>query len=82
MLVIRPTADTFTHYSDILREINRESTSINEIRIFSFENVRYIFNNHIDQFVRMRQLDEISNTNQLIIYSNYNSVSDEQREAM
>lgn len=81
VLVIRPTADTISYYSNILREIRRDNASSNEIRIFEFEHVRYIFNNHIDQFVRLRQLDEISSINQLIIYSNYNSVSDEQREA-
>lgn len=79
--MIRPTADTISYYANILREIRRDNASTNEIRIFEFEYVRYIFNNHVDQFVRLRQLDEISSINQLIIYSNYNSVSNEQRKA-
>lgn len=45
------------------------------LRLFEFEHVRYIFNDRDEQFVRLRQLDEISTTNQLIhaapIGSNY-----------
>lgn len=79
--VICPTTDTIAFYLDVLKEVSRENSSTNEIRIFEFEHIRYIFNNQIDQFVRMRQLDELSTTNQLI-HSNFNCVSGEQRDAL
>lgn len=79
--MIRPTAATIAYYLTVLNEINRENASTSEIRIFEFEHVRYIFNHHIDQFVRMRNLDELKTTNQLI-HSNLSGVSNEQRDAL
>lgn len=79
--VIRPTADTIEYYADILKEISSENASTNEIKVFEFEYVRYIFSNRIEQFVRMRQFDEISTTNQLM-HSSINYVSDKQRDVL
>lgn len=81
VLVIRLNDENTALYNEILNEISRDSASTNDIRIFEFEHVRYIFNYHIDLFVRMRQLDEISTTNQLI-HTSLNCVSDEQRNAL
>lgn len=54
-------------YLRALREIMRDNDAIdNEIRVFDFEHVRYVFNNRTEQFVRLRQFDEMSTTNQLI----------------
>lgn len=79
--VIRPTADTIEYYTDILKEINTDNASLTEIKVFEFEFVRYIFNHRIEQFVRMRQFDEISTTNQLM-HSSVNYVSDTQRDVL
>lgn len=76
--VIRITADVFEYFTEILKEINKNNASITELHIFEFEHVRYIFNNRIEQFVRMRQLDEISSTNQLI-HSQFIGVTDKER---
>ncbi|XP_031641127.1 probable cation-transporting ATPase 13A3 [Contarinia nasturtii] len=81
VVTIRITADNIAYYSSILKEICRENGSTNKIRTFEFEHVRYIYNYHIDHFVRLRQLDELSTTNQLI-YSSLNCVSDKQRDAL
>lgn len=81
--VIHPTADTIEFYFKILQEIGRENASTHEIRMFDFENVRYIFNNRYEQFVRMPQYDELTmNTVNQIVPVHFGGVSDTEREAM
>lgn len=80
-MLIRITADNIDYYSNLLKEVSRENGSTDVLRIFEFEHVRYIYSYPIDHFVRMKQLDELSTTNQLI-YSGLNCVSDKQREAL
>lgn len=79
--VIRPTTDKIDNYVEILHEISQENASTNEIRMFEFEHVRYIFNHRFEQFTRMQHLDEISTTNQLI-YPNESGISINQRDAL
>lgn len=79
--MIRPTTDKIDYFVEILREISQENASINEIRMFEFEHVRYIFNHRIEQFVRMQHLDEVSTTNQLI-YPNESGISSDERGAL
>lgn len=79
--VIRPTSDKIDYYVEILDEIRQENASINEIRVFEFEHVRYIFNHRFEQFVRLQHLDEISTTNQLI-YPNESGISMDKRDAL
>lgn len=81
MHLIRLTSDKNDYYLETLREIQNENESTNEIRMFAFEHVRYIFNNRIEQFVRMQHFDEISTTHQLI-YPNGNGISDSERDAL
>lgn len=73
------TKESAKYYEDILKEINHEYENCHKIRIFLFEHVRYIFNNRTKQFVRMRDLDEVSTTNQLI-YANESGVGADQRK--
>lgn len=77
--LIHVTADVVEYFTEILREISKQNASITELQIFEFEHVRYIFNNRIEQFVRMRQLDEISTTNQLM-HSHFIGVTDKERD--
>lgn len=68
-------------YNDVLKQINNDHSSVNQIRIFTFEHVRYVFNYRVDQFVRMQNLDEFSTTNQLI-HSNQIGLTTDQRSAL
>lgn len=79
--VIRPATDKIDYFVEILHEISQENASTNEIRMFEFEHVRYIFNHRIEQFVRLHHLDEISTTNQLI-YPNESGISNNERDAL
>lgn len=79
--MIRSTTDNSDYYAEILHEISPENASTNEIRMFEFEHVRYIFNYRYEEFVRMQHLDEISTTNQLI-YPNESGISVDKRDAL
>lgn len=79
IIVIRCTADMIELYFGVLQEINRDNEANNEIRIFDFERIRYVFSNRIDEFVRMRQFDEVSTTNHLC-HPNGNVVHDNRRD--
>lgn len=81
IIVIHPTADMIEYYSNILNEISRENESNEAIRIVDFEHVRYVFSNFTDEFVRLRQFDEVSTTNQLI-HPNGNIVPQHQRDVL
>lgn len=55
--------------ADSSSEVNSISgavTSHKEIRLFLFEHVRYYFNNEIEQFVRLKNIDEESTVNTLL----------------
>lgn len=81
ILVIHSSADIIEHYSDVLKEFGSENESNNDIRAFDFEHVRYVFSNSTDEFVRMRQFDEVSTTNQLI-HPGGRLVRGQQRDAL
>lgn len=69
------------HFNRILRDINEDFSSNEEIRLFEFEHVRYVFEYRTEQFVRILNLDETLTTNQLIKFP-YEGVSDTQRDAL
>lgn len=79
--MLRVTYESAKYYDQIIREINNEHSSCNEIRIFIYEHVRYIFNHRYEQFERMKDLDEVSTTNQLI-HSNNTGIGGEQRQLL
>lgn len=53
----------------------------NQIRLFTYEHVRYVLNADSEQYVRLRNLDESSTVNG-IMHSRNNGVSSARREIL
>lgn len=81
----------FTDYDDVPDESIHETDhnrkgSINivinnQIRLFIYEHVRYVLNIDTEQFIRLRNLDEISTVNEIMHVKN-NGVSATKRDAL
>lgn len=56
----------FDFYRRLFTQTSNEFLHQNEIHLFSFEHVRYVLNANIEEFVRLPNLDELLNANDLL----------------
>lgn len=66
MCILQSDAQRRTQYADLLNAITERFSFNNEIRLFEFEHVRYVFDYRTEQFIRIWNLDETLTTNELI----------------
>lgn len=73
--------DDTIHDTDHNRKGSINIVMNNQIRLFLFEHVRYVLNIDTEQFIRLRNLDEISTVNEIMLGKN-NGVNASKRDAL
>lgn len=81
VVILNIDKETLSKCSQVLYFANRSSGHGNQIRMFTFEHVPYVLNEETENFERLKNLDEISTTNDLL-QSNRAGVTDQQRDVL
>lgn len=79
--ILRSDSPQRTAYNDVLNGINGRFSFNNELRLFEFEHVRYVFDYRTEQFIRIWNLDESLTTNELIQCA-HDGITDDQRSEL
>lgn len=81
IIVLNVSNDSVKSFSHIVKGKHHNFSTTNEARWFIFENIRYILNNRTQEFERIKNLDEVLITNDLL-FSHNDGVSETERDIL